>query len=99
MNCECKGKYTFARTCGIGCPCRFKEHYTHLNLVVNGTERDLSRNTSALTPCPEVRYVNVRGRAEHEAILKDAIWCKELGLDQNYEVTVYLKRWGSWLRN
>jgi hypothetical protein len=46
---------------------------------------------------PETRYVNVRGRIEHEAIISDAAWCKELGLDQTYEIMVYLKRWGSWL--
>ena len=44
-----------------------------------------------------VKYVNVRGRAEHEALLKDANKCKELRLDQMYEIMVYLKRWGNWL--
>jgi hypothetical protein len=46
---------------------------------------------------PETKWINVRGREEHEAILKDAAWCAELGLDQLYETIVYLKRWGSWL--
>jgi len=44
-----------------------------------------------------VRWVNVRGRKEHEALIKDATKCKELGLDQVYETIVYLKRWGNWL--
>jgi len=44
-----------------------------------------------------VRYVNVRGREEHEAIIKDSKKCEELGLDQYYEIMVYLKRWGNWL--
>jgi hypothetical protein len=39
----------------------------------------------------------VHGRQEHEAILRDAAKCKELGVDQIYEIVVYLKRWGSWL--
>jgi hypothetical protein len=46
---------------------------------------------------PEVKYVNVRGREEHEAVIQDAELCKELGLDQFYEAMVYLKRWGKWL--
>lgn len=45
----------------------------------------------------ETKWINVRGREEHESIIKDAALCKELGLDQIYEVMVYLKRWGSWL--
>jgi len=44
-----------------------------------------------------VKLVNVRGRREHEALLRDAKKCSELGLDQVYETIVYLKRWGSWL--
>jgi hypothetical protein len=46
---------------------------------------------------PDRKWINIRGRAEHEAIIKDAAWCEELGLDQTYEVMVYLKRWGGWL--
>ena len=46
---------------------------------------------------PEQKIINVHGRKEHEAILKDSAKCKELGLDQIYEVMVYLKRWGGWL--
>jgi hypothetical protein len=46
---------------------------------------------------PETKQINVRGRVEHEAIIKDASWCKELGIDQSYEVMKYLKRWGGWL--
>lgn len=43
------------------------------------------------------KWVNVMGREEHEAIIKDGDWCRELGLDQAYEILVYLKRWGGWL--
>jgi hypothetical protein len=46
---------------------------------------------------PERKHINVRGREEHEAVIRDADWCKELGLDQAYEIMVYLKRWGEWL--
>lgn len=45
----------------------------------------------------ERKTINIRGREEHEAIIKDATWCEELGIDQAYEIMVYLKRWGSWL--
>jgi hypothetical protein len=48
---------------------------------------------------PETKYINVRGRAEHEAVIRDAHLCKELGLDQIYEIMIYLKRWGAWLEN
>jgi len=46
---------------------------------------------------PPKRYINVNGREEHEAIIKDANKCRELGVDQMFEVMVYLQRWGSWL--
>lgn len=46
---------------------------------------------------PTVRYIDIKGREEHEAIIKDAKKCCELGVDQMYEVMVYLKRWGGWL--
>ena len=99
LECFCKsqGKYVFARTCGTGCPCRFKEHYTHLNLVRTDMQDDPFGGIDTPAEIPAVKYINVRGRVEHEAILKDAEWCKELGLDQMYEVMVYLKRWGNWL--
>lgn len=46
---------------------------------------------------PPIEYVNVNGRIEHESIIKNAMLCKELGLDQAYEIMVYLRRWGGWL--
>lgn len=96
LECLCtrrsKGTYILARTCGPGCPCGFKEHYTHLNLVRND-----AKERSDPGELPERRMINVRGREEHEAIIKDADWCQELGLDQVYESLVYWKRWGSWL--
>ena len=42
-------------------------------------------------------FVVVKGREEHEAVIKDAVKCKELGIDQLYETMVYLNRWGGWL--
>ena len=48
---------------------------------------------------PEVRMINVRGREEHEAVIKDTALCEELGLDQIYETLVYRKRWGGWLKD
>ena len=48
---------------------------------------------------PERKVINVNGREEHEAILKDAAKCEELGLDQMFEVIIYLKRWGGWLND
>lgn len=46
---------------------------------------------------PEIRRVDVRGREEHEAIIKSPQKCEELGLDIYYERFIYLKRWGGWL--
>jgi hypothetical protein len=60
-------------------------------------EKDPIGENTPRAHLPERKHINVRGRQEHEAIIKDAAWCKELGLDQAYEVMVYLKRWGSWL--
>jgi hypothetical protein len=109
--CRCEGDYVLARTCGSGCPCHHLPFSTHLNLVRRDMADEkkyscLSKKTDpfceGIDPpahLPERRYVNVRGREEHEAIIKDAAFCKELGLDQIYETMVYLKRWGGWLQN
>ena len=102
LECACRGsegEYILERTCGNGCPCRFKEIYTHLNLVRNHMEKDEFGGIDPPAELPETKWINVRGRAEHEAIIRDAAWCKELGLDQYYETMVYLKRWGGWLGN
>jgi hypothetical protein len=48
---------------------------------------------------PEVKYINVKGREEHEAFLIDPRKCAEHGLDIYYETIVYLKRWGGWLKD
>ncbi len=48
---------------------------------------------------PERREINVNGREEHEALLRDPDKMKELGLDPIYEIMVYLKRWGSLLKD
>jgi hypothetical protein len=88
-----KGQYTLENICGPGCPCHFKEHYTHLNLV----RKRMKEGINTPEKLPERKHINVRGRIEHEAIIKDAAWCKELGIDQAYETMKYLKRWGEWL--
>jgi len=45
----------------------------------------------------EAKLINVNGREEHEAMLRDTEKMISLGLDPYYEVMVYLKRWGGWL--
>ena len=47
----------------------------------------------------ERRYINVNGREEHERFILDAEKCEKHGIDQMYEIMVYLKRWGSWLKD
>jgi len=42
-------------------------------------------------------FINVNGREEHEAIIKNANKCKDLGLYQMFEIMVYLNRWGGYL--
>jgi hypothetical protein len=44
-----------------------------------------------------VTYIDVNGREEHEALLRDHKKMISFGLDPCYEICVYLKRWGSWL--
>lgn len=48
---------------------------------------------------PPRKVINVHGREEHEALLKDAKMCGELGIDQIYETMIYLNRWGGWLKD
>jgi hypothetical protein len=59
--------------------------YTHLNAVDKTSKRGA------------IKWVNVRGRDEHEAVLLDKDLCQSLGLDQAYEIMRYLKRWGAFL--
>lgn len=54
-------------------------------------------NPDLLDDVTLTKWINVKGREEHEELLRDAEKCAELGLDQYYEVMVYLKRWGGWL--
>ena len=46
---------------------------------------------------PPIKVINVNGREEHEALLRDEAKMLELGLDPIYERMVYLTRWGGWL--
>lgn len=86
-----KGQYILENVCGSGCPCRQQDHFTHLNAVKNHTSEEENTEERA------TKWVNIRGREEHETLINDASWCKELGLDQEYEIKVYLRRWGGWL--
>tara|TARA_R110000868_G_scaffold200302_2_gene447617 strand:+ start:915 stop:1133 length:219 start_codon:yes stop_codon:yes gene_type:complete len=45
----------------------------------------------------ETKLINVNGREEHEAMLREPDKMLSLGLDPVYEKMVYLGRWGSWL--
>ena len=90
-----KQKLILANTCGSECPCKQQHYFTHLNIVT----KPMKNGIDPPAELPPVKYINIRGREEHEAIIKDAAWCKELGLDQAYEIMVYLKRWGSWLED
>lgn len=41
---------------------------------------------------------NFMSRESHEDLVKNTFKCKELGLDQHYEIMMYLKKWGNWLQ-
>jgi hypothetical protein len=92
MKEKCNSNYMLENVCTPGCPCQDKPHYTHLNLV-----RNPILESGVQEKLPERKHIHIRGRQEHEAIIRDAAWCKELGLDQTYEICIYLKRWGGWL--
>lgn len=82
-----EGHYTLENICTPGCPCKSKDHHTHLNLVRKNNGSDL----------PAIKWINIRGREEHETLIKDMAMCKDLGVDQAYEIMKYFQRWGSWL--
>lgn len=67
--------------------------YSHLNAKLKTLDEGED------PPAHEIprKIINVNGREKHEAILKNAEKCAELGLDQMYEIIVYLNRWGGWL--
>lgn len=57
-------------------------------------------NLSGIDPPSEIEdtiWINVKGREEHEGMLRDEKRMIELGLDPYFERIVYLKRWGSYL--
>lgn len=92
-NVSSEGTYILKTICGSTCPCRQQDHFTHLNAVRNPVIRD----EDASARLPKIKYINIRGREEHETVIKDADLCKEIGLDQLYESIVYFKRWNGWL--
>jgi len=65
---------------------------------LNGEPIPLSNDYLDLPPEKlETKWVNVKGREEHETLLRDSNKMWSLGLDPMYEKMVYLRRWGSWL--
>lgn len=46
---------------------------------------------------PEPIWINVNGREEHEAMLRNPEKMKSLGLDPIFETIKYIQRWGGWL--
>ncbi len=59
----------------------------------------LSDGIDPPTQLPEIKWINVQGREEHEAMLRDPEKMISLGLDPYFEIMVYLKRWGCWLED
>jgi hypothetical protein len=46
----------------------------------------------------ETTYINVSGRAGHEALIRDDKKCEELGLDPYFERMKYFRQYGEWLK-
>ncbi len=69
---------------------RFKNLNAALILISEAV--DLTANR-----LPEPIWIDVKGREEHESLLRDSDKMWSLGLDPSFEKMVYLKRWGSWL--
>lgn len=77
----------------LDCKCHLKR-FSHMNA------KPIPLGSPRIDPPPqllETRYIDVQGREEHEALLRDTNKMWELGLDPCYEKMVYLRRWGSWL--
>lgn len=83
--CEQCGLHT------IDCTCEriMEKRYKHLNASLKCIEPP--------SELPPVKWINVKGREEHEEILRDINKMISLGLDPDYERFVYLRRWGEWL--
>lgn len=64
---------------------------------ISGVNSDLFEGIDPPAEMPIRRQIDVHGREEHEAMLRDEKKMLELGLDPVYERIVYLKRWGGWL--
>lgn len=98
MSGECEKCGEHALECNCGSLCRHQQndrqhHHNRMNMEILPLEDCLDPPEDKIP----IRWVNVCGRKEHEAIIKDEAKCNELGLDQVYETIVYLKRWGAWL--
>lgn len=106
---ECICTYR-CKECGsvLNCVCPSKDMPTPLCQTHQNAPKPRFSNLNASTiplgdgeepPATEIptKWINVKGREEHEAIIKSAERCKELGLCQYYEIMIYLARWKGWL--
>lgn len=73
------------------------EKISHIKLPPEPIPLDSFGGIDPPAHLPETKWINVKGREEHEAMLRDTEKMISLGLDPYYEVMVYLKRWGGWL--
>lgn len=90
--CDKCGNHTLECACK---PLSRRREYGRLNVnVVPLCNDNLDPPAENL---PQPKWIGVDSREEHQAIISDPVKCRELGLDQHYEIIVYLKRWGSWL--
>ena len=107
------GECEFCGEHALDCTCEgdYRESYQHVNQYWKKAVIDMkfTHLNAKLKPLNEFegfdppaeklkrRWIDVRGREEHEAMLKDEEKMLSLGLDPVYERIVYLKRWEGWL--
>jgi hypothetical protein len=94
LDCKCASKSDLEPLC-----CRQRNGLRVSVEHLNPKQISLSDGIDPPHVLPERKIINVNGRSEHEAIILDAKKCQELGLDQCYEVLVYLDRLGGWLES
>ena|ERR1700752_3721811 len=106
--CEICGDHTLDCTCDGD----FREAYQRMNQYWSKAEIDMrfSHLNAKIKPLddtaidppsekPQTKWIDVKGRKEHEALLMDEEKMISLGLDPMYEKIVYLKRWEGWLKD
>jgi len=101
LDCTCEGDYreSYQHMNQYWSQAMIDRKFTHLGARLKPLDED---GFGGIDPPAEAlprKWIDVKGRVEHEALLKDPEKMASLGLDPFYEVMVYLSRWGGWLED